>query len=77
MGKIIAIAKEKHLMISEVHKSKLDELTDGQNHQGVAAETTSYEYCEIDDILSVASQSAEQPFIIIFCLYKTTSQFGN
>jgi len=65
LRKIIALAKEKHLIISEVHKSKLDELTDHQNHQGVAAETTGYQYSEIDDILKRAEDRNEKAFVLI------------
>ena len=63
--KVIDLARRKKVVISEVHKSKLDEMTDNQNHQGVVAQTSPYEYCEIDDILSVANARQEQPFIII------------
>lgn len=63
--KVIDLARQKKIVISEVHKSKLDEMTGNQNHQGVVAQTSPYEYCEIDDILSVANKRSEQPFIII------------
>ena len=63
--KIISLAREKHIVISEVTKQKMDELAEGGNHQGVIALTTAYEYCEIDDILSVAKERKENPFIII------------
>jgi 23S rRNA (guanosine2251-2'-O)-methyltransferase len=63
--KVIDLARQKKIVISEVHKSKLDEMTSNQNHQGVAAQTSPYEYCEIDDILSVAREREECPFIII------------
>lgn len=63
--KVIDLARGKKIVISEVHKSKLDEMTDGQNHQGVVALTSPYKYCEIDDILNVAKERKENPFIII------------
>ena len=63
--KVIDLARNKKIVISEVHKSKLDEMTEGQNHQGVVALTSPYKYCEIDDILNVARERGENPFIII------------
>lgn len=65
MKKVIDLARDRRVVISEVHKSKLDEMTENQNHQGVVAVTSPYEYCEIDDILDVASARRESPFIII------------
>ena len=65
IGKVIDLARKKKVVISEVQKTKLDEMTDNQNHQGVVAVTSPYKYCEIDDILDVAKARGEEPFIII------------
>ena len=63
--KIITIAREKKIIVSEVSRAKLDELTDGENHQGVIAYTIPYSYCDVDDILKVASERGEKPFVVI------------
>jgi len=63
--KIITIAREKKIIVSEVTRAKLDELTDGENHQGVVAYTSPYSYCEVDDILKVAEERDEKPFVVI------------
>ena len=63
--KIISLAREKHIVISEVSKQKMDEISEGGNHQGVIAFTTPYEYCKIDDILSVARDKNENPLVLI------------
>jgi len=63
--KIITIAREKKIIVSEVSKSKLDELTDNENHQGVVAYTIPYSYCDVDDILRVAEERNEKPFVVI------------
>ena len=63
--KIIDMAKRKGLVVSEVNKSKLDELTDNKNHQGVAAFTTPYNYVDVDDILASAKERNEKPLIVI------------
>ena len=63
--KIITLAREKKIIVSEVSRAKLDELTDGENHQGVIAYTIPYSYCDVDDILKVASERGEKPFVVI------------
>lgn len=63
--KIIDMAKRKGLVVSEVNKSKLDELTDNKNHQGVAVFTTPYNYVDVDDILNRAKERNEKPLIVI------------
>lgn len=62
---IISMAKERGFVISEVDRKKLDDLSGLQNHQGVVALVSPYEYSTIDDILDFAKQKKEDPFIII------------
>lgn len=62
---IIAMAKEKGIIVTEVDKSKLDELSTSRSHQGVIAMISPVQYVEIDDILDSAKEKGEQPFIII------------
>ena len=62
---IIAMASEKGIPIVDVEREKLDSLCGGGNHQGVAAMAAEKEYCEIVDILSIARERGEEPFIVI------------
>ena len=43
IDEIRQLAKKRHLVISEVPKQKLDQLTDHQNHQGVALGVAAFE----------------------------------
>lgn len=63
--KILAIAKEKNIIIQEVDRQKLDTLAQETTHQGVAALVTGFKYSTIDDILEKAKKMNEDPFIII------------
>ena len=63
--KIIALAKTRKIVISEVEKNKLDELAQTQNHQGVIAIVPPFDYCEVEDILEEAKKKNEEPFILI------------
>lgn len=63
--KLIAKAKEKKIVMVEVQKSKLDEMSETKNHQGVIAIVPPFEYCDVYDILEYAKEKKEKPFIII------------
>ncbi|MBQ6380469.1 MAG: 23S rRNA (guanosine(2251)-2'-O)-methyltransferase RlmB [Clostridia bacterium] len=65
IGRIIALAKEQGIPVKEVDSKKLDYLSGGGVHQGVAAFCAAHEYCSLEDIFAYAEQKAEAPFIII------------
>ena len=60
---IIAMAREKKVMVQEVEKSRLDEIT--HHHQGLIAFVSAYQYSEVEDILQLARERGEAPFIIL------------
>jgi len=62
---IIALAREKNILIKEVDKAKLDKMSQTKSHQGVIASAALYKYYEVDDILEIAKQKEEDPFIVI------------
>ncbi len=63
------IAKAKDAKIPLYHSDKLfmEKILDGAkvNHQGVIATASDYSYCEIDEILEIAAERGEKPFIVI------------
>lgn len=65
INKIIAIAKERGIILVEKDKRQMDELSQNKNYQGVIAIVPPYEYCEIEDILEVAKERKEEPFILV------------
>ena len=62
---IVGMAKEKKIIIKEVDKRKLDGMCDGESHQGVIAKVTPFKYSEVSDILDLAKERGESPFIVI------------
>ena len=62
---IIAMASEKGIPIVDVEREKLDQLCGGGNHQGVAAMAAEKECCGSADILKIAEERGENPFIVI------------
>lgn len=65
ISKIIALAKEKNIVIKEVDRKKLDSYSETGAHQGVIAIVTPFKYCEVDDVLEEAAKRGEAPFIVI------------
>jgi len=62
---VIALAKEAGIMLQEAEYRKLDEITGGLRHQGVLAYAAPVDYVELDDILKIAEEKGEPPFIIL------------
>lgn len=65
INKIIAVAKEKRIIIVEKDKRQMDEMAQNQNYQGVIAIVPPFEYCEVEDILEKAKNKKEEPFVLI------------
>ena len=63
--KILAMAKENKVIIQEVDRHKLDEMSESHAHQGVIAITSDYRYYDLDEILEIPRQNGEDPFFII------------
>ncbi len=62
---ICRLAKEKGIVVKQVNEQKLNKMADGASHQGVIAMTGCAEYAELQDILDIAEEKNEPPFIII------------
>lgn len=65
INKIIALAKEKNIVIKKVIAQKLDSMSGGVNHQGVVAVCSVADYVSLQDILNISKEKKENPFIII------------
>ncbi len=63
--KVIGRAKNKNVVIKTVDKKTLDNMANGEVHQGVIALISSFEYSSVDDILKEAKNRNEDPFIVI------------
>lgn len=65
ISKIMAMAAEKQITVKEVSPAKLEAMSAGGNHQGVCATAAVKEYSTLEDILELARERNEAPFIII------------
>lgn len=65
-NRIINAAKERGIRVIFRDSAALDrEVPRGANHQGFVAEITDFAYSETDDILALAEEKGEPPFILI------------
>ncbi|SHI48849.1 23S rRNA (guanosine2251-2'-O)-methyltransferase [Anaerovibrio lipolyticus DSM 3074] len=62
---IIAVAKEKGVNIMYMERSKIDSMARGIRHQGVLAQVAPVQYVELEDILQIARDKNEPPFILL------------
>ena len=69
---ILHLAQEKKIVIREVERKKLDEITipfgfggKPANHQGIVAYGSSIAYVEPEEILRMAKEKGEDPFLLI------------
>ena len=60
---IVAMARERHIPIQTVDRSRLDEIT--KNHQGMLAFASPYRYYDVEDMLAEAQEKNEAPFLIV------------
>ena len=65
ISSILSKLKGTGTSVSFVKKQRLDMMSETGHHQGIIAQTTAYEYAEIDDIFELAKKKGEPPFIII------------
>ncbi len=61
---LLQLANSRKIVVQTVAKQKLDQMVTG-NHQGVVAQVAAYQYAEVSDILAMAKERNEQPFLLI------------
>lgn len=65
ISKIIAIAKERKILVQEIEKGKFRQMMQTPNSQGVIAIVPPFDYCDVYDIINLAKEKKEDPFILI------------
>lgn len=58
-------AKKHDTIINYVAKERLDQISETGKHQGVIAISAAYEYAEVSDMLKLAEEKGEDPFLFI------------
>ncbi|KLU39791.1 MAG: hypothetical protein AA931_07355 [Peptococcaceae bacterium 1109] len=65
MQRIVALAKEKGIIIQEVDRRYLDKISATGRHQGVAAQIAAVEYAELEELISKPQDPAWPPFLLV------------
>jgi 23S rRNA (guanosine2251-2'-O)-methyltransferase len=73
---IVNEAKVLGVKVQRVPRRILDDLSNGANHQSVALRASDYPYTDTEDVLSLAQQRGEKPFILVLDLLKDPQNVG-
>lgn len=74
LAETLKLAAQRKIKVSRVPRAKLDKVH--ANHQGVVAEVGGYPYTEVIDILELARQKSELPFVLIIDSLQDPQNFG-
>lgn len=67
-GPILTIkreAKKADALIKYVPRERLDQMSETGRHQGVIAYAAAYEYAQVEDILQLAKEKGDEPFVFL------------
>ncbi|MCI8550504.1 MAG: 23S rRNA (guanosine(2251)-2'-O)-methyltransferase RlmB [Lachnospiraceae bacterium] len=62
---IARMARKQNTLIQYVPKIRLDQLSVAGKHQGVIAYAAAYEYASVEDMLALAKEKGEPPFLFL------------
>ena len=65
LGHIASRAREQGVVVVEADRRKLDFMSRTKAHQGVVALAAVRDYCEVADLLAIAEERGEAPFVIV------------
>ncbi len=65
INEILALCKKNNVVIKEAESGKLCDLSGTTAHQGVIAQPSAVTYSSVEDILKIAEDRGEAPFIVI------------
>jgi 23S rRNA (guanosine2251-2'-O)-methyltransferase len=71
---ILQMARERKIPVQQAPRVSMDKIH--PNHQGVILEASAYQYSNLVDILDLAKQRAEPPFVLILDSLNDPQNFG-
>jgi len=74
LADILKMAKDRRIPVEKVQRGRLDKIH--QNHQGVVAEVSGYLYSDLVEVLELANQKNEAPFILLLDSLHDPQNFG-
>jgi 23S rRNA (guanosine2251-2'-O)-methyltransferase len=76
VGQIVSLAEARGLRVRHAPRRSLDERAGGVNHQGLLLEAGAYPYVALDDVLDLARQRDEPPFVLLLDLLQDVQNVG-
>jgi 23S rRNA (guanosine2251-2'-O)-methyltransferase len=77
LASIVQEAKQRHIPLETVPRTRLDQLSRGAVHQGVLAVVGERRYASIDEILAFAESRHEPPFLLILDAIQDVNNLGS
>ena len=65
INKILQKANERKILVTEIDKQKFRQMSQTPNAQGIIAIVPPFDYCDVYDIIDLAKEKNEDPFILI------------
>ena len=65
LARLAAQAREKGAVVLSVDRRKLDQMSLTHAHQGIIAQTAAHAYASVEDMLALADERGEPPFLIV------------
>lgn len=76
IGEILRKAHERGIVVKHVEKAYLDKISEGGQHQGVIAQTVPYVYKDLSEIMAIAENRNEKPFLLVLDSITDPHNFG-
>ncbi|QOR34557.1 23S rRNA (guanosine(2251)-2'-O)-methyltransferase RlmB [Clostridium sp. 'deep sea'] len=77
INEIYKLAKDKRVPIIRVERQKLNSISKTNNHQGVIAILPTWQYSELDDVLTKCSKKDGYPFLLMLDHLNDPHNFGS
>jgi len=65
LARIVAQARERGIVVTECDRRKLDAMSATHAHQGIIAQAAMRQYSSLEDILALAREREEDPFVVV------------
>jgi 23S rRNA (guanosine2251-2'-O)-methyltransferase len=76
LGELVQLAERRRVPVQTAPRAALDQLAPFGNPQGAALEVSGYPYSNLDDILALAAQRGEPPFVLLLDLLQDPQNAG-
>ncbi|MGE5455360.1 MAG: 23S rRNA (guanosine(2251)-2'-O)-methyltransferase RlmB, partial [Methylocystaceae bacterium] len=65
VDRIISTARERQIPVVTLNRQRFESMAQSAYAQGVMAEAKAYDYAQVEDIMQLAAQKGEEPFIVV------------